>query len=569
MPGVATRDGAQARVEQYQSTGAATYPLVVDVWIDVYGRSPADTPELLRSQHYDSVLIDPLSRERVNRSAVSAAEFDDLSADADRREVRLSVHEGQLGPLLDREHKVVAVLSGSRAGKSEMMSTWLVLQWVDRGYDGALFWWVAPTVRQAWILVQKLLVSREGGLPPILPRDLVLSYPASSTKHDQIVEFLDGSCIELFHAHGDGDNLKGFGVEAVAIDEICSVKRIENYRVALARTLKSGGQLAVVSTPKKNHWAKAEIHDVSLQPDSHVRSDRFTCYDNPWMPRAEVRRLIETMGGDADPVVRQEIYGEWSLQGAAAFPDYDPQRHLRVEPHYDVSGWGLANITGQAIQGHWRGPAHTCFGGQDFNARSHTTLVMQVAGDPADWQSWAVYVLAEYQFAGVLEQHAAELVAALRRDFRADPCPLACDATGSHLENSRAHTESTARSYSSVKVLGHYGFDAKAPDFVRGTPRNPPQRDTLQLCSWLLRRNKLLVHERCRVLRRGMQELECKDDGTIAKVSAPGSVTDILSDPVDCLRYGVWAIFGRIWIKHLRQQRPATHALHDRPAASH
>lgn len=551
-------------------------PICLTVVFDIYEHEPGHGSELfgiqcsdgkpivVESREHDRFLLDPVEHLRIRRSKCDPDAFDDAAAGAEQRELRLSVHRKQLDFVLNRKDKILAVLSGSRAGKTEALIVWLVLQWLERGYVGATFWWVAPTIEQAHIMVSKLCVSRPGNRPPVLPPELIRSYPEKTTAKVHVVELIDGSQIRLIHSQFKGENLRGFDVIAVAVDEITAIKAIENYEIALNRTIDHDGQMAIGSTPVQNHWAKPEIYDRGKEGDQGICLHEFVCFENPFITASAIRRWLQTRGANFDappeeqpPLVRRECFGHWITDGSAAFPDFDLQIHTRTGEHWWVDDYGQSNITAQAGASHWRrSHGYRIVGGQDFNDRGNATVICQVAGDPGDWHTWTLYAMAEYVTSGVADTAAVALVGSIKADFRHDPCPLACDATGG---SKQGRGDFSTLGEMAVPTMRAYGFDALAPEYElpkgREAPTaiNPKQRDSLDLMGYLFRRNQLIVHDRCRILKRGLTELERDDQGRIAKVSAPGSVTDILSDPVDCFRYVAWAIFGRLWQRETRE----------------
>ncbi len=539
----------------------ATLPRLCIVSLDTYERSEADRPILSDSEEIDRVLLDPTGElPRMRRSDYEETDFDEATEGLPRLHITLTAHPKQaefIRSVLRGDSKVNAVLSGSRAGKTYAMAQVAVALWVMIGGPGVAIAWGAPSRKQTRFAVNALCIGAPGS-PPILPKEIVSYFPKSEMSSEQAIILSDGFRIDLHHCSGDGDNWRGNKYWGVLLDEITGYQRSENYSIALNRLGETGGPMVIGSTPKQNHWAKQMIYD---REGSEIQLHSFSCYDNPWFPLKEIDRLIESMGGEDDPLVKREVFGEWVTDGVACFPQWDPGLHTRTEDTRTLDALGLQDITKQACSAYWRVPGDCkLLGGQDFNERSHTTVVCGVGvrpgSDPGDWHNWILVALAEYQTGGYVEDHAVNLTKHLAEDFGSGPIPLAADASDAVRDYS-SHTGLTNKSQSNSKILQSYGYEVKAPMYKRtsgrSVPHNPYQADSVNLINWLFRRGQIIVHSRCALLRRGLSELERDHRGGIAKVSAPGSITDIISDPVDALRYAVEPIFGKRWRLELRK----------------
>lgn len=538
----------RGELQRQRAKRRATRVLHCPVILEVYDRGPGDKPEVVDEVLFDEILLDPREGSRRVRSQLENKDAFDLAARlANRKPITLTVHRGQVDPLLNREHKILAVLSGSRAGKTDWECRWLIIQWLLHGYDGATFGFLCPTRDQTRIVVEKLCIGRDA----ILPKELVIKWPKTGQTPDQHIYLIDGSKIRLFHGTGDGDNIRGYRIEAFAIDEITAIHKIENYRIAVNRTLDSGGQVAVGSTPKQNHWAKPEIIDKESESPDEIKNYKFTCFDNPWIATKEIDRLIKSMGGPDDPVCRREVFGEWVTDGNMAFPAWDPPRHMRDGDGRHVADYGLMDVTWQACTGFWRrwDGKSGYVGGQDFNINPMTVVVGQAFGDPNDQSTWGLFVLDEMQTKGRVEEHATALA------DRYPGIPLSCDPTGARPGTHASQGEYSRGANTNVKIMRTYGFDAKACAYKDGKAANIRQVDSINLVNWLLKRDRLVVHKRCTHLRRALQELETTDDGRIAKVSAVSSITDQLSAPVDALRYLCWSLFGKQWLRIFKREK--------------
>ncbi len=530
---------------------------VAQVELDVFDRE-GDRAAVVETRELDEILIDPTGEHpRALLSASHEGDFREAAEDAVPLPVRLTAHRAQLEALLDRDHKMVAVFSGARAGKTHMMAIRCAIGWLEIGGPGIHIGWLAPTRKHTRLAVEKLVIGTPD-TPPIFPPGVVVSYPRSEASADQTIRLIDGTQIHLLHGTGDGSNIRGWEFHLLLVDEITAIKDAANFDVAVGRTGRTGGQVFIGSTPINNHWAKTKILDLQTR---HIANYRYTCWDNPWFPESEIWIWLESLGGDRDklpdqqpPLVQREGFGMWARDGVMAFPEFD--RDVHVHPIPD-----MANVTPTATAKHWRNPSHVGVG-QDFNDRGHAAVVCTVrADDPTNWRNWHFCFHAEVVTPGYVEDQAVALQAHLREHWGTETCPVACDATGAGRSDDGSVTGDSQRSGAEAAILQSYGFDALAPHYRRSksgevSAENPLQKNSLSLLNWLFRRGQIHVDPECEVLIQGLSDLQRKEDGRIDKISAPHSTSDIISDPVDAARYFVWACIGKRWLREIRDSGP-------------
>lgn len=530
------------RIDELESRFATTRVLHIRTRLLVYRRSDADKPELIEERPDLELLLDPAENIRILRHrCADPEEFDRRAATARLIDVPITCHEAQVEPIVNDSAKIIGMIAGNRAGKTEVLGSWLLRQWVLHGFAGALFWWVAPTLSLALIGLRKLFAG-EGDRGPIFPPELVRSYPkAKRLNGGEVAEMIDGSLFAFHHANSDGDNLKGVKIVAAGVDEVCSVQQIQNWRIICARTADMEGRVGAASTPKRGHWARSEIINQAQYSDD-VRHYRFSCFDNPWIKQSEIERLIQTQGGHDDPVVRREYYGEFVADGNDAWPDWNPEHHL-VQ---DREAWtirdlvrlgllpeGYKDITAQVVAGRFSGHRDAeIIGGQDFNVNPMTGVFARLFGIPGDPRTWGAFFFDELQVRGPVQHYAEELAA------KYPGIPISCDSTGC---KTGIHSSHGAGSGTNDRTLKEYGFDARPCYAIRGEPKNPLQVDSLNLCHRLFRAGRIRVHSRCRALCLALDTQEVRPDGRIDK--DPGTATDRLSAPSDAMRYALWRLF--------------------------
>lgn len=506
----------------------------------IYERGPEDTPVLVEERPDLDLLISPaLQIRKLRHKAADKDAWDREAATARLIDLPITCHAAQYEAISDDTSKVVGVFGGNRAGKTEAIAWWIFRKWLIQGGFGKRFWWISPNWKQTRIGVQKLCV-RRGNSPPIIPPELRTYFPKNERSIDQAIHMFDGARIEFHHGNGDGDNLKGYDIEAGVYDELTSIDKIENWRIGKARTMDSRGQVATASTPKQGHWARHEIVARARFSDdvSHVE---LTCFDNPWVSKDEIARLIAADGGERDPTVRREYFGEWVADATALWPDWRPDEHIRVGDVWSPLDINKLDITEQVARGFWdSNGTYQYVVGQDFNVNPMTSVICSIFGDPDDPSTWGVLVVDEVQTRGNVLNHAAHL-----EKRYGTGVPIACDSTGAL---PGTHPSQGAKgSNTNALLLREAGFDCKPCYRRRGTPANPRVIDSLNLMHRLFRQGRIIVHSRCHALITALDTQEANPDGSIAKQS--GALSDRISAPTDALRYLVWALFSKRELK--------------------
>jgi len=522
--------------------------LHIKTTIDIYGRSEEDIPKLTESRQDLDLLLDPVEEIRVIRTAENAEQFDHLAESARLVHIPITCHEAQVDPILS-DAKIVGMLAGNRAGKTEVLAARLLRAWIKRGGKGRVFWWVAPQRSQTQIAVEKLCLFRGANLP-LLPPELWTHYPTNERSGDQSIRLIDGSKIELHHASGNGDNLKGKLVQEAVIDELCSIRDVKNWNTIIARTMEVDGTVAAASTPVRGHWARAMIITAAGNSED-TRSYQFSCFENPWAKRAYIERSILAAGGHDDPVVRRDYYGEWSASDDALWPDYSPEMHLvqdaAIEDVAELIKAGhlpatYRDLTARMVVGGWKGHTDaTVVIGQDFNVNPMTGVICRIFGDPLVPDTWGLYIFDEVQVRGPVARYADRL-----SDLYPG-APISCDATGAQVGNHASQLAGSSAE-TSVKILREAGFDAVACNRRRVSDHkvkasNPSQIDSLNLCHRLFRQGRILVNKRCKALCLALDTQEAQADGRVAK--DPGTASDRLSAPTDAMRYLIWKLFSK------------------------
>lgn len=536
-------------IEEFDEAEATTLIRAVTT-LEVWDRGDEGL-RLVESRPDIDVIIDPNDGRRWFSDDPGFAEVAD---GLETVEVSITCHTLQEQALLSPA-KVVGLMGGSRAGKTQTLAWWLFRQWLLRGNgDGdrdspGLYWWVAPTLEKAYRIGCKKIAQ-------VWPKRLRGALPRSERAADLSISLFDGARIEFHHAHAEGDNLKGEAPEAIALDEAASVKKIANWRILLDRTIDRRSQIAAATTPVGGHWIQSEIiRRARTTPEvTYVEVSQF---DNPWAPEEEIWRGLEASGALSqaqieeirelpdstlrreaarekieDPFVLRERFGVWASDGLALYSSYDAERHVvATTPDMD---WVTEAAVGARFHGHKGYAGHV--GGQDFNVNPMTTVVCRVFTHP-ETGKWGLFVEDEVQTVGTIEHHCPRL------KKRYAEMAIACDATGCFSRTNAAHTRHAATT--TAKIMREAGFDARPPQMIRGKPRNPTVVDRVNLVNRLFYQGRLLVHKRCSDLREGLEGMVWASDGTPLKET--GTKTDRLSSAPDALGYLVWRLFRREW----------------------
>lgn len=537
---------AQARLERIAIRIEGLQFLHVKTTISIVERID-DKPTVVETRDDLDLLIDPVRQTRKLRHEAKDIEaWDRAAATAKLLHIKISCYREQLDALLADGYQVFGALCGNRAGKSQILAWWIFRRWMLRGGRNHAFWWLAPSWDMTQIAVDKFCRGDEK-TPPIFPPELVTYFPKNHHQMVQAIMLVDGSYISLKPCFTNGDNIKGRAPHDIGIDEITSIRDRRNYTIALARLIDHGGMLGTASTPVAGHWSHGDII-VRAQASDRVAHFEFSCFQNPWNDPEVIRGLIEASGGEDDPVVRREYFGEWVPDGAALWPDFKPDQHLINEPSIDTiaglvdAGYlpkSYRDITHRVASRFWRDVSNSsaqvvAFGGQDFNVWPCSTVLAKAFGDPRDPSTWGLFFFEEVLTRGSIQNHADVL------SERWHGIPLSCDSTGA-LVNHGTQSQGISGSNTNVKELRKAGFLAQPCNRFKGKASNPRQIDTLNLCYRLLRRRRILVHTRCDKTMEAIYTQEREPDGRIKK--DPNTVSDRRSGPTDCLRYLTWSLF--------------------------
>lgn len=226
--------------------------------------------------------------------------------------------------------KVIAC--GRRFGKTTMAVGELVKNGLKT--DNSVWWYVAPTYRQAKNIAWRMLTNYYFELPPELR--------GTRNESELWVSFSNGARIELKGADNE-DSLRGVKLNGVVVDEVASIR---NWTTLWQEVLRPSltdlkGSAMFISTPKGfNHFHKLfrmeqGIPEEGISPDQDYRSFRFTSYDNPMLDPLEIQKAQLELSEDA---FAQEYLADFRKQTGLIYKEFD--RAIHIKPDIDLNfGW--------------------------------------------------------------------------------------------------------------------------------------------------------------------------------------------------------------------------------------
>lgn len=476
------------------------------------------------------------------------------------RDLRARIRFGKL-------RKACIAFGGNRSGKTTSTEEIEVDLVLIMGGPGRIFLNVAPTLEKNTTALKKLVSGDAADrtiVPMIDPRLVFVSPARGKIERDgEKVILVDGTEIQFRHGGQDGDNLKSIAAQAIFMDELCAIKKIGNWHVAMNRCMDTGGCVFGSTTPVQGHWAKEEVvsKGVSVEEagdDDDVVWTHLSCFDNPWIDEEDIRRTIEALNDER--LVRRDVYGEWVPEGLALWEYWDGKA-LTFDGDPRPEAHGFKNITeAVALKSRaWRrckAKDLETVHGMDFNVKPMSLVSVQIVvhegadeTDPSNWILWVPHEVVRngglLKFCDFLEGGGAAQELGLARDAFSR-IAIACDTTGAQTNDTMSAAHGTDK-YASTLVgfCEERGHDARPCNYsANGNPQNPGQLDCIALLSKLMREKRIRVHRaRCKKLIHAFEAQEQTSDGRIFK--EPGKFTDKLSGPSDACRYVAWQLLAR------------------------
>lgn len=213
-------------------------------------------------------------------------------------------HDGGQAEVLADDTRFQVLTAGRRWGKTKLAARRIIRHAIAK--DDSLCWWVANFYNNTRRGYQEVVRQ----IPPAL-----LAKPAPRSSSNTLrLEFKNGSTIE-FYSGGSPDSLVGAGVDYMVIDEAALIPEQVWFQHLRPTLMDTGGGALIISTPRGRNWFW-KLWKMGQSERREYRSWRFTSYDNPYIPNAELDASRESM---PDLVFRQEVLAEFVDSAASIF----------------------------------------------------------------------------------------------------------------------------------------------------------------------------------------------------------------------------------------------------------
>ncbi len=223
-----------------------------------------------------------------------------------RQRTRLKIklyrpHPGQAKIHLSKARfRIVAC--GRRFGKTLLAVNEIVKQAWER--PGTTNFWIAPTYAQSKIALNLVLRHFRRAVREV-------------NKSELWVELLSGGRIDFKSAERP-DNLRGFGIHFVVIDEAGYIRDEVWKEVVRPALIDTRGRLLAIGTPKGRNWFY-ELWLKGQGDDPDYKSWQMPTWVNPYIPRSEIEELRRTL---PERVFRQEIEAEFLEESGGVFRNW-------------------------------------------------------------------------------------------------------------------------------------------------------------------------------------------------------------------------------------------------------
>lgn len=208
--------------------------------------------------------------------------------------------------------RFIVLVCGRRFGKTTLAVNLLVERALLK--NNGLFFYIAPTYRQAKMIAWDMLMQAVRALP----KELVQKVNES----ELYVVIGNGSKIAIKGADNP-DSLRGVGLDGAILDEYQDTKGevfSEIIRPALSDKL---GWAMFIGTPKGyNHFY--DLYELAQKQDGW-KAFRFTSYDNPLLSRSE---LDDARAALPEDTFMQEYMAEFRRMEGLVYKDFDRDRHV-------------------------------------------------------------------------------------------------------------------------------------------------------------------------------------------------------------------------------------------------
>lgn len=242
-------------------------------------------------------------------------------------------HDGQRHVLMHRKRFSV-IVCGRRFGKTVMALVVLLISALSK--PNSLYWYIAPTYKQARTIAWRLLMRAVNLFPKSYRSRIIIE------KNDLAVEFPNGGRIELKGAQ-DPDSLVGSGLDGVVLDEyakdIYGTSPVWEEAISPALADKMGWAIFISTPNGYNHFY--ELYDYAMSgKDPDWIAFRMPTSTNPWIPKKELENARRRSG---EFIFAQEYEAQFNKRSGLVYKEFDRQIHVidPKDPSEIPNAWSL------------------------------------------------------------------------------------------------------------------------------------------------------------------------------------------------------------------------------------
>lgn len=199
------------------------------------------------------------------------------------------------------------IRAGRRSGKTVLKTETLLFKAVNQ--DDRIVWYIAPTQIQARDIIWEALKSRVGKIGTSYEQRLEMKVPTTQ----------GGSSLIKIAGWENRENFRGKRADHIEFDELDTMRDFfiawkEIFRPALIDT---EGTAGFGGTPKKENPNLRRL-EKEAETDSNFACFHFTTFDNPFLPKDELEKIVEEYKNDQSSY-KQEILAEYVENQGALF----------------------------------------------------------------------------------------------------------------------------------------------------------------------------------------------------------------------------------------------------------
>lgn len=224
-----------------------------------------------------------------------------------------SPHSGQQA-LVEDKHRFKLIRSGRRFGKTTYAINTLIEEALLK-QDG-LYFYIAPTYKQAKMIAWAMLLKAVGKLPPPLMQKI---------NESELYVVIGNNSRICIKGADNPDALRGVGLDGAVLDEYSDIREHVFTDIIEPALTDKMGWCTIIGTPKGfNHFYRLY---VKVQTDPTWAVFHRTSYDNPGISREELDRIrVKT----PEDTFAQEFLAEFRRFEGLVYKEFDRDRHTFI-----------------------------------------------------------------------------------------------------------------------------------------------------------------------------------------------------------------------------------------------